>query len=251
MDPSRAVVLRRVSSAEQGDGYGLDSQSTDCMRFAAAEGLSIVADFAEDARSTTLLDEREGGRAALDAMLRLGAGTLLLARRDRLARDPFVAGHAKRAVAMMGGRILYAEGGNGQEDSDLLLDDIQHAIAAHERRAIVARLRKGREEKAAQHPQARAQGGKVPFGYRRTSTAVVIDDAEAAVVREVFALARDGVPVRKIAERVGLSPSTVGGILGREVYKLREPGRIVDPRVWNAAQEATASRRRSPGRRAA
>jgi hypothetical protein len=41
---------------------------------AQAEGLTIVADFAEDAQSTIPLDERRAGAAALDAMLRLGTG---------------------------------------------------------------------------------------------------------------------------------------------------------------------------------
>lgn len=245
-DPLKAVVLRRVSSAEQADGYGLDSQATDCRRFAEAEGLEIVADFAEDARSTVLLDEREGGAAALDAMLRLGAGVLLLARRDRLARDPFVAGHAERAVRLMGGRIMYAEGGNGTADSDLLLGDIQHAIAAHERRAIVARLRKGREEKAAREgAAARAQGGRLPYGYRRGSQGLAEVDPEAAkIVRQVFELVRAGKSTAKVAAEIGKAATFVDRLVTREVYKTDELGRIVDPRVWNGAQEARAKRRK-------
>lgn len=256
-DPRRAVVLRRVSSAEQADAYGLDAQLRDCRRFAAAEGLEIVADFSEDARSTTPLDERPGGRAALDAMVEHGAGVLLLAARDRLARDPYVAGHAERIVALAGGRILYAEGGNGQSDSDLLLGDIRHAISAHERRVIVARLRKGREEKAARYPQSRAQGGSVPFGYRRTATGLEIDEHAAEIVRSAFRMARDGASLRKIAAALAESSGRswtaqgVADMIRREVYKQREPGRIVDPRVWNDANAKLSARRRSPGRRAA
>lgn len=243
LDPGKAVILRRVSSAEQAEGYGLESQLRDCRKFAAAEGLEIVADYAETARSTTLLDEREGGAAALKAMLENGAGTLLLARRDRLARDPYVAGDAKRAVAMMGGRIAYAEGGNGDDDAALFIDDIQHAVSALERRAIVARLAKGRAAKAAAHPGSRAQGGKVPYGYRRTATGLEIDAEQAAVVREVFALVKGGASLAKAGAAVGLSASTVQGIVGREVYKQTD-GRIVDPRIWNAAQKALESRKR-------
>lgn len=246
-------MLRRVSSAEQADAYGLAAQQRACRTFAAANGLTIVADYAEDARSTTLISEREGGSAGLDAMLRHGAGVLLLARRDRLARDTYVAGDAKRAVSLMGGRILYAEGGNGDSDSDLFMDDIGHAVSAHERRVIVARLARGREEKAARHPQARAQGGKVPHGYRRTPTGLEIDAQAAAEVRRCFDLARDGRALRKVAATLATetgrpwTPSTVAGIIAREIYKQREPGRIMDPRVWNATQEALAGRRRSPG----
>jgi DNA invertase Pin-like site-specific DNA recombinase len=247
-DPRLAVVLRRVSSAEQADAYGLDAQLRDCKRFAAAEGLQIVADFSEDARSTTQLDERPGGRAALDAMVQHGAGVLLLAARDRLARDPYVAGHAERVVALAGGRILYAEGGNGESDSDRLLGDIRHAISAHERRVIVARLRKGREEKQAKHPTSQAQGGSVAYGYVRMPTEVVVDDEAAEVVRQAFRIVRDGASLRKItaalAEASGRKWSAQGAadLIRREVYKQQQPGRIVDPRVWNAANATLAAR---------
>jgi DNA invertase Pin-like site-specific DNA recombinase len=249
-NPSLAVVLRRVSSAEQADAYGFDVQERDCRTFAKREGLTIVADFAEDARSTVPLDERPAGREALDAMLRHGAGVLLLARRDRLARDPYIAGHAKRAVALAGGHILYAEGGNGDDDSALFMDDIQHAVAAHERRVIVARLRQGREAKAARHPTSRAQGGRVPHGYVRTATGLAVDPAAAAEVRRVFELVREGKPLRTVAatlaDETGRAwrASTVEGIVKREDYKRANPTRIIDPRIWNAAQTALASRRR-------
>jgi DNA invertase Pin-like site-specific DNA recombinase len=243
-----------VSSAEQADAYGPGAQLRDCKRFAAAEGLTIVADYFEDARSTTLLDERPGGRQALDAMLSHGAGVLLLAARDRLARDPYVAGHAERIVALAGGRILYAEGGNGATDSDLLIGDIRHALNAHERRAIVARLRKGRSEKAEKHPLAQAQGGGVPFGYTRTPTAVVVDDQAADHVRMAFSLVRDGASLRKVAAALAddtgrsWTAQGVADMIRREVYKQREPGRIVDPRRWNDANAKLSARRRSPGR---
>lgn len=248
------MILRRVSSAEQADRYGLDAQRAACVAFARAEGLAVVADFSEDARSTTLLDERPAGRAALDAMLQHGAGTLLLARRDRLARDPFVAGHAKRAVAIFGGRIQYAEGGNGQDDSGLLLDDIQHAIAAHERRAIVARLRQGREAKRAADPHAYV-GGRPAYGYRADplTRELAVEPEAADVVRSIFARARRGQPVRRIAadltaEGAGARrwhPTQVARILAHEPYKRQRPGRIVDPKLYNAARRALQARQRT------
>jgi len=53
---------------------------------------------------------------------------------------------------------------------------------------------------------------------------------------------RDGKPIRATAERVGMHPKQVARIVKRDTYK-REP-RIVDPRIWNQAQAALASRRR-------
>lgn len=258
-DPLRAVVLCRVSSSEQADhGYGLDSQAAACRAFARAEGLEIVATFAEDARSTVPLDERKGGREALDAMLRLGAGVLLLARRDRLARDPYIAGHAKRAVAIFGARIFYADGGNGEDDSALLLDDIQHAISAHERRAIVARLRSGREEKTRQYASRGERayvGGRPAFGYRANAATheLEIDPDAAEVVRLIFEQARRGRSVRAIAS--DLNARQAGGrswhatsvrrVLTHDGYaSTRGPGVIVHGRVVKAARAALAARRK-------
>lgn len=251
-DRGRCVVYLRVSSAEQAsEGYGLDAQEAACMDFARREGLEIAAAFRADERSTVFLDERPVGSAALDAMLALGAGTLLLAHRDRLARDPYVAGHAKRAVALLGGRIAYAEGGNGDSDGDLLMDDIGHAIAAHERRRIVARLRAGREAKAAAHPGSQAQGGALRHGYGRDGDGMVqVDPSAAAEVVTIFELCRDGRSVRAIARAMEQTtgrrwhPTTVERILSADVYKRARPGRIVGPRTWNAAQRAREGRRR-------
>lgn len=242
-DPKRAIAYRRVSSAEQGKAYGPDAQAKAIRGFAHAEGLEIVADFSEDVSGTVPLDQREGLRAALAAAYQHGAGTLIVARRDRLARDEFAAHDALRAFKAAGVRVLYADGGNGADDGALLLDGISHVIAAHERRAIVARLRAGRDAKAARHPASRAQGGRVPFGYRRTREGLEIDPEQAAEVRRIYAMARSGKSIREIAAEVGRRPTVVERILRRPAYKQGD-AKIIDPRLWNATQEALAKRRK-------
>jgi len=123
-------------------------------------------------------------------------------------------------------------------------------------RAIVARLRAGAKAKAERYPHARAQGGKVPYGYRRTPTTLEVDPEQAAHVRRVFDLIRSGSTLRATAETMTAEtghpwkPQVIAGIVKREVYKLAEPGRVVDPRVWNQAQRALASRRRRPAQTA-
>jgi site-specific DNA recombinase len=256
VDPALAVLYRRVSSAGQkNDGYGLSSQRTDGRAFARRHGLTIVADFAGDERSTVPLDEREAGRAALDAMMIHGAGVLLVACRDRLARDPYIAGHAVRAVALMGARIVFVDEGIGVADDDgMLLGDIKDALNAHERRRIVARLRRGRDEKAARDPHAYV-GGRPKFGYRadRETRELVIDSDAADVVHAMFRWVRDGRSVRWIVEALNAAsaggrrwyPASVMRVLKDDIYKREHPGRIIDPKVFNAAQAALASRRKS------
>ena len=60
---------------------------------------------------------------------------------------------------------------------------------------IVARMAAGRQSKAQRAPRSRAQGGKLPYGYRRRrsrSGGVEVDPEAAAKVRRAFDLVRRG-----------------------------------------------------------
>jgi len=116
-EPHRVVAYRRVSSAEQADAYGPDAQARDVRAYAASRGLEVVADYFEDVSGTTPLDDRPGLRDALASIYQHGAGGLIVARADRLARDEYVAFDAKRAFAAAGARVLYADSTNGDDDS--------------------------------------------------------------------------------------------------------------------------------------
>jgi len=64
IDPSRCVVYRRVSSAEQERASGPERQRKACERFAAANGLVIAADHFEDRSGTLPMSERPGLESA-------------------------------------------------------------------------------------------------------------------------------------------------------------------------------------------
>lgn len=192
--------------------------------------------------------DRPGLSDALTACLGDGAGILLVEERTRLARDEYAAHDALRTFAHAGVRVLYADGSNGTGASDpaaMLLDGIGHAVAAYDRRVIVARMAAGRQAKAQRKPRSRAQGGKLPYGYRRSRSGEVEGDPEqAAEVRRAFELVRGGSTVRSAAAALGWQPTTLARIVKRPEYKWSGEWRIVDPRIWNDAQEALTRRRR-------
>jgi DNA invertase Pin-like site-specific DNA recombinase len=171
---------------------------------------------------------------------------LLVEERTRLARDEYAAYDALRSFATARVKMLYADGSNGADDpAALLLDGIGHAVAAYDRRVIVARMAAGRRAKAEREPRSRAQGGRLPYGYRRTRTGgVEVDPDAAAEVRRAFELVRDGCTVRDAAAALGWHPTMLARVLKRPEYKQAGNWRIVDPRVWNAARAALTSRRK-------
>jgi len=177
-----------------------------------------VADVFEDRSGTLPIESRPGLQRALEDALRLGAGTLIVEDRSRLARDEYAAHGALHAFKGSGIRIVYADGSNGDGDDAQLIDSIQHAIAAADRRRIVARLRAGRE-------------------------------VAAETVRRIFELTRSGASLAKIASAIegtgAPRRSALADLIRNETYKRdREGGRIVDPRIWNLANAALDGRRK-------
>ena len=247
LDSARSVVYRRVSSAEQERASGPERQRRACERYAAGNGLVVVADVFEDRSGTLPIAERPGLSQALSECLAHGAGVLLVEERTRLARDEYAAHDALHTFGHAGVRVLYADGSNGNGTSDpaaMLLDGIGHAVAAYDRRVIVARMAAGRKAKAKREPRSRAEGGKLPHGYRRSrSGGVEVDPEAAAEVRHAFELVRDGASVRATAAELGCHPTMVARIIKRTEYKRAGEWRIVDPRIWNDAQEALVRRR--------
>jgi DNA invertase Pin-like site-specific DNA recombinase len=250
-DARRVIAYVCTSSSEEGDASGLERQRRSIRAYAQAEGLSVVASVREDVAGTAKADERPGLQEAMAAALQHGAGALIVAERSRLAGDEDAAYDTIRAVQGFGLRLLYAEGDNGTDDTAQLTSGIARVIAAHDRRRIVARLKAGRDAKAAVAPASRAQGGRLPHGYRRGHGGTVeIDPQAAAEICRAFDLVRGGLSIAmaaaELTEETGhaWSATALGRMLHREIYKLAEPGRIIDPRVWRKTQTALASRRK-------
>ncbi len=251
--PSYVIAYIRTSSAEQGRAFGPEVQRRSIRAHARSNGLTVVAEIHEDISGTVDADDRPGMQGAIAAAFQHGATALLVAERSRLARDERVAHNAIHSLRAVGLGVIYADGGNGTDDSALLLDGIGHVIAAHDRRRIVARLRAGRDAKAAAQPQSRAHGGRLPHGYRRSASgSVEIDPAAAAEVRRAFELVRGGRSIAKAAAILSAesgrpwSAKVLDRIMRRDIYMRAEPGRIIAPAIWHDAQSAMASRRKRP-----
>jgi DNA invertase Pin-like site-specific DNA recombinase len=158
-----AVVYLRVSTADQ--ALGLVAQWRLCRAYAAAQGLRIVAVRRDRGVSGGAeLDDRPGLMAALGELRARGAAVLLVAKRDRLARDAYVALAVERAAAKLGAQVLCADGaGNGQDAAAVLMRRILDAAAEYERAIIRGRV------KAALHvkrTRGEKLGGAVPYGWR-------------------------------------------------------------------------------------
>jgi len=103
----------------------------------------------------------------------------------RLAENLF------HALAQLDVRVLIADMPtyNGKDRKGVLIRQIREAIAEENRKDIIERLWKGRQERVR---SGLPPGGNVPYGYRRNGKGLVVDEAESETVRTIFGLAARG-----------------------------------------------------------
>jgi site-specific DNA recombinase len=187
----------RVSTLEQKkNGLGLEIQIRDATLFAQAQGL-FIDQFYRDEGESGVLEDRPQLQRLLEQCRRHHVGTVILPSLDRLSRDVRLAENLFWRFQRYGVRVMIADmpAYNGQDRRDVLLRQIREAIAEDNRKEIVERLLKGRQERVR---KGHFPGGNTPYGYRIEKKTLVPYAAEAEVVREIIRLESGGVPVREI-----------------------------------------------------
>lgn len=218
-----AVGYIRVSTDDQ--ALGPEAQRAALEAWAARNGADLVAVFEDlGVSGAAALDRRPGLLAAVDALADHGAGVLVVAKRDRLARDTMAAAMIERLADRAGARIVSADGvGDGDGPESLLMRRIVDAFAEYERALI-----RGRTCAALAAKKARGErAGEVPFGSRvavdgRTLEA---DAGEGAVVDAVRELRAAGLSIRGIAaelDRRGFRSRSGKALAATQVARILE-----------------------------
>ncbi len=196
-----AVGYLRVSTDEQ--HLGPDAQRDALDRWCEVNGYQLASvhlDFGVSGGAA--LDRRPALLDALDAVKSSGAAVLLVAKRDRLARDPMVAAMVEAGVKRSGARIVSAagEGTDSDDPTAILMRRIVDAFAEYERLIIKSRTRSALAVKAKRGERV----GQIPYGYRLNADGVHLDEdpAEQRVIALVLGLREDGMTFRAIAERL-------------------------------------------------
>lgn len=199
-DPRTVVGYIRVSTEEQ--HLGPEAQRAALDAWCNAHGATLVAVHLDlGVSGGAPLDRRPALLAALDSVTDHGAGVLLVAKRDRLARDVVLAAMVERLAERHGARVQSADGtGNGEGPEAMLMRGIVDLFAQYERAVIRARTRSALAVKRSKGERT----GQVPYGYRLADdgTHLEVDPTEQRVVNLIAALRADGVSYRAIADRL-------------------------------------------------
>ena len=194
----KVVAYCRVSTLEQKKkGYGIDIQIRDVTLFAERHNLFIKKFY---------LDEGESGvkekRKALNQLLKdCRAGKIshiILPSLDRLSREVRIAENLFHEFENLKIKILIADMPQYRgERKDILIRQIMEAIAEENRKDIIERLWKGRQERVR---KGLFPGGNLPYGYVRNNNAVKISPKEEQIVKKIYALASRGLTGQMMAD---------------------------------------------------
>ena len=198
----RIYAYLRVSTENQVEsGAGLAAQKDACHRWAEAQGEVIEHVFSEDGVSgSTGLDKRP---ALLEAISLLQKGdVLLIAKRDRLGRDPIAVAMIEATIARKGAKTVSVagEGTDGQDPSSILMRRMIDAFAEFERNIICERTRVAMQAKKKRNQRV----GHIPFGSHLSADRVHLeeDEAEQSILEQIRELMAKKLSTRKIAEEM-------------------------------------------------
>lgn len=190
----------RVS--RDGQGLGIEAQRTALKQWCEQQGVTAVGVFTDEGISGAAdLERRPGLLRALDALSESRAGVLLVAKRDRIARDTLMAAMIERLVERAGGRVVTANGaGNGTGPEALLMRRMIDAFSEYERSLIRARTRAALAVKKAKGERV----GDPPYGMQVAADGCHLEPhpMEQLAVQLAADYRREGLSYRAIGERL-------------------------------------------------
>jgi len=203
----KAALYLRVSTDQQTEKYGLESQRTACRHYAQEQGYTIVAEYIEGEGVRGV----SGGNTERDALTRLlreakqlprPFTVLLVYDTSRLARDDFVwfGGWVEAELAKRDIDVEYARERFENDPTGQLTKQILRGLNTFQKQVTVIRSREGL---VARLKQGRWSGGPPPLGYNVVEGQLVVNPEEAQLVERIFRLyVEQSLPMDRIGEQL-------------------------------------------------
>lgn len=195
-----AVGYLRASTLSQ--DISPDAQRSAIGAYASAHGLTVASWHSDIGISgATPLPKRPGLLDALSSLRSLGKGSVLIvAKRDRLARDVVIAATVEAMARKVGCTVASADGsGNGDTPADALMRTLLDAMAQFERALISMRTRAAM---AVRRSRGQPTSGTAPTGYRIDGDRLLEVPREMEAVRLAQALHASGMGFEDIAREL-------------------------------------------------
>jgi len=220
----------RVSTLEQKKkGYGIDIQMRDIKRYAEIFKLE-VDDFYVDKAKSGISENRRALRRLIKDCKAGKIQAIIVSSLDRLSRDLRFTENLLHDLQKLGVKVFIADMPHydGNNRKDVLIRQIKEAIAEENRKEIIERLKKGREERVR---RGKIAGGTLPYGYVRNSKEIKKNPQEAQIIRLIFSF--DG----------SKSGQEIADYLNEKGYQRRNGGPWTQRQVWSIQNREDLYRR--------
>ncbi|WP_183373742.1 recombinase family protein [Helcobacillus massiliensis] len=224
-DNDLVVGYYRYSSSSQNEA-SIEQQRELVHRWAKAQGLQVVREYA-DAAKTGTNTERPEFQLMLRELPSIRPSYVAVWKNDRLGRDRMDLLKVKNAIRMAGAKLHYIEGFSPTDDPDsILVEGLSDAFAEYYSRQLSANIRRGVHFNA---EKALANGRKI-FGFAiGADKRYELDPQNAPVVEQMFADYAAGKSMQRICDEVNaagvrttngftFSPKTLNKMLKNRAY---------------------------------
>ena len=230
------AIYVRVSTQRQAQSQSTEQQLERLRAYVLAQNWDLASEhiFRDDGYSGGIL-QRPGLDRLRDAVASARIDRILITAPDRLARNYVHQVLLVEELQRYGAEVEFLDRPMSQDPHDQLLLQIRGAVAEYERTLINERMRRGRLRKL--RAGTLLPWTQPPYGYRldpdrpRDPAGVRIDEAQAAVVRDLFVwYADEGATILALIRRLAQlgitspkgcptwSPSALRGLLTNPTY---------------------------------
>jgi len=191
-------IYIRVSTEQQAkEGYGLAAQETRCMAMAQVKGWPNITRYADEGLSGTKDAEKRPGLKQLLKDARTGKiQAVIILSLDRLGRKTRLVLDLVDELTRYGVALISCkESLDTSTPQGQFVLTLFAALAQLERDLIAERTSAALSERGAIDGE---KGGRLPYGYLRTDAGLIVDEAAAKVVQQIYQLKGEGLSYRAI-----------------------------------------------------
>lgn len=188
MKKENVYLYTRVSTAIQTEGYSLDAQREKIINYCKYREFNVVGEYSDAGFSGKNIAGRKQFQQMLEdiANKKDDVKYVLVFKLSRFGRNAADVLSSLQFMQDYGVNLICVEDNiDSSAGSGKVLISVMSAIAEIERENILVQTMAGRKQKAA---QGGWNGGFAPYGYDLVNGQLIVQEAEAAAVREMYDL---------------------------------------------------------------
>ena len=175
------VIYARYSSSNQRE-ESIEGQVRICKEYAERNGFVVIHEYIDRAISGKTAD-RPQFLQMIDDSKRGDFVYVLVYKLDRFSRNRYDNATYKYRLGQSGVRVLSAMETISEGPEGMILEAVLEASAEYYSAELAQKVLRGQMEN---YKHGIPSGGQLPIGYKREDKKVVVDGADAAVVKRIF-----------------------------------------------------------------